>query len=165
MSSVVTGKLIIPYKNYHKMGLLNLFKRIDKGSYTDPTKVLSSAEVDSNWQKIMDLFPTPASGNTDVGKVPALKADKTGFEFVQLTTGSGGNGGGGGGTTSHNLTIIGNGTNSYQNNNLIGATYVFGSIDSQIIMPSTVVLDNSTGTLTFTNDVQTDAIIQIIFNK
>ena len=65
------------------MGLLNLLKRIDKGSYTDPTKVLSSTEVDSNWQKIMDLFPTPASGNTDVGKVPVLKSDKTGFEYAE----------------------------------------------------------------------------------
>jgi hypothetical protein len=72
------------------MSLLDLFKRTSPGQTTP----LSTAQVDSNWQKIMDLFPTPASGNTDVGKVPALKADKTGFEFVQLTTGSGGIGGG-----------------------------------------------------------------------
>lgn len=112
-------------------------------------------------------FPTIFSWNlaAAIAEGYASLQELYNFLLTSLNDRCGGNGGGGGGTTSHNLTIIGNGTNSYQNNNLIGATYVFGSIDSQIIMPSTVVLDNSTGTLTFTNNVQTDAIIQIIFNK
>ena len=62
------------------MGLLDLFKRTASGQTTP----LSTTQVDSNWQKIMDLFPTPAAGTTDVGKVPALKADKTGFNYAPV---------------------------------------------------------------------------------
>ncbi|HNY55880.1 MAG TPA: hypothetical protein PKI86_09640, partial [Chitinophagales bacterium] len=83
------------------MGLLYLFKRTASGQTTP----LSTTQVDSNWQKIMDLFPTPAAGTTDVGKVPALKADKTGFEYVPLATG-----GGGGGTWGSITGILSNQT-------------------------------------------------------
>jgi len=62
------------------MGLLYLFKRTASGQTTP----LSTTQVDSNWQKIMDLFPTPANGTTDIGKVPALKADKTGFNYAPV---------------------------------------------------------------------------------
>ena len=62
------------------MGLLDLFKRTASGQTTP----LSTTQVDSNWQKIMDLFPTPANGTTDIGKVPALKADKTGFNYAPV---------------------------------------------------------------------------------
>jgi len=62
------------------MGLLDLFKRTASGQTTP----LSTTQVDSNWQKIMDLFPTPAAGTTDIGKVPALKADKTGFNYAPV---------------------------------------------------------------------------------
>lgn len=60
------------------MGLLSLFKRSEKGS------PLTTVEVDGNWQKIMELFPTPAAGSTDIGKVPVLKANKAGFEYASL---------------------------------------------------------------------------------
>ena len=83
------------------MGLLYLFKRTASGQTTP----LSTTQVDSNWQKIMDLFPTPAAGTTDVGKVPALKADKTGFEYVPLATG-----GSGGGTWGSITGILSNQT-------------------------------------------------------
>lgn len=87
------------------MGLLNLAKRIAKGAYGNIAFRLTDAELDENWQKIMDLFPTPAAGTTDVGKVPALKADKTGFEYVPLATG-----GGGGGTWGSITGILSNQT-------------------------------------------------------
>lgn len=80
MLTAVIGTIIIQTKKFYKMGLLDLFKRTAPGQ----TIPLTPAQVDSNWQKIMDLFPTPAAGTTDVGRVPALKADKTGFEFVSL---------------------------------------------------------------------------------
>lgn len=69
------------------MGLLDLFKRTAPGQTTP----LSTAQVDSNWQKIMDLFPTPANGNTDVGKALTLNSAKTGFDFTAFPNGSGGN--------------------------------------------------------------------------
>lgn len=65
------------------MGLLDLFKRSNQ-----PTR-LTSTQVDSNWQKIMDLFPTPT--NSDVGKTVVLNPTKTGFNYTTLPTGGGGN--------------------------------------------------------------------------
>ena len=58
------------------MGLFNLFKRLTKGS------PLTHAEVDGNWDKIENAFPTPAAGTADVGKALVLRSDKTGFETV-----------------------------------------------------------------------------------
>ena len=65
------------------MGLFNLFKRLTKGS------PLTHAEVDGNWDKIENAFPTPAAGTADVGKALVLRSDKTGFEFVSLPGGGG----------------------------------------------------------------------------
>ena len=65
------------------MGLFNLFKRLTKGS------PLTHAEVDGNWDKIENAFPTPAAGTADVGKALVLRSDKTGFEFVSLLGGGG----------------------------------------------------------------------------
>lgn len=83
MSYVAIGTKIIQSKNIN-MGLLNLIKRISKGAYNDPTKALSGAEVDGNWQKINDLFPDAT--NADVGKTVILKSDKSGFEYAPLPT-------------------------------------------------------------------------------
>jgi hypothetical protein len=66
------------------MGLLSLIKRISKGAYGNPANRLTNAEVDNNWQQIIDLFPTPASGNTDVGKTVVLNSAKTGFDYAPL---------------------------------------------------------------------------------
>ena len=71
------------------MGLLDLLKRIEKGSYTDPTKKLTGAEVDSNLQKLIDLYPTPT--NADIGKTVVLRTDKKGFEYVALPSNTSGN--------------------------------------------------------------------------
>ena len=83
MSYVAIGTKIIQSKNIN-MGLLNLIKRISKGAYNDPTKALSGAEVDGNWQKINDLFPDAT--DADVGKTVILKSDKSGFEYAPLPT-------------------------------------------------------------------------------
>ena len=64
------------------MGLKSLIKRTTKGS------PLTHTEVDDNWQAIEDTFQTPT--DSDIGKVPVLKSDKTGFEFVSLPGGGGG---------------------------------------------------------------------------
>lgn len=69
------------------MGLLSLIKRISNGAYGNPANRLTNAEVDNNWQQIIDLFPTPASGNTDVGKTVVLNSAKTGFDYVALPNG------------------------------------------------------------------------------
>ena len=69
------------------MGLLSLIKRISKGAYGNPANRLTNAEVDNNWQQIIDLFPTPASGNTDVGKTVVLNSAKTGFDYAPLPNG------------------------------------------------------------------------------
>lgn len=61
------------------MGLLSLYKRIIKGSQ------LTTAEVDNNWEKIENLFPTPASGSADIGKTLVLNSAKTGFEYASLS--------------------------------------------------------------------------------
>lgn len=66
------------------MGLLDLNKRNEQNNK------LTSQQVDENWSKIEALFPTPANGNTDVGKTVVLKADKTGFEYATLAAGGGG---------------------------------------------------------------------------
>lgn len=63
------------------MGLLDLFKRSNQPTRLTPT------QVDSNWQKIMDLFPTPT--NSDVGKTVVLNPTKTGFNYATLPTGGG----------------------------------------------------------------------------
>lgn len=133
------------------MGLLDLFKRTSPGQTTP----LSTAQVDSNWQKIMDLFPTPASGNTDVGKVPALKSDKTGFEFVQLTTGSGG------GVIP--LVIIGAATDTYQDNALMGKTILLVSTDNAVRIPTDYAFTSGTGTIVFASSIETNSIIQILY--
>ena len=66
------------------MGLKSLIKRTTKGS------PLTHTEVDDNWQAIEDTFQTPT--DSDIGKVPVLKSDKTGFEYTSLPTGGGGGG-------------------------------------------------------------------------
>ena len=60
------------------MGLKSLIKRTTKGS------PLTHTEVDDNWQAIEDTFQTPT--DSDIGKVPVLKSDKTGFEYTSLPT-------------------------------------------------------------------------------
>jgi hypothetical protein len=62
------------------MSLITLFKRLVKGS------PLSTVEVDGNWTKIEALFPS--ASDSDIGKTVVLKSDKTGFDFVELPSGS-----------------------------------------------------------------------------
>ena len=62
------------------MGLLDLNKRNEQNNK------LTTQQVDENWSKIEALFPTPASGNIDVGKTITLNSSKTGFDYTPLPT-------------------------------------------------------------------------------
>lgn len=63
----------------------------------------------------------------------------------------------------YSITIIGDGTDNYQSDSLIGATILFVTTDSAVRIPSDYSLDSSTGTLTFIGAIDTDTVIQIIY--
>ena len=63
----------------------------------------------------------------------------------------------------YSITIIGDGTEEYQSDSLIGATILFVTTDSAVRIPTDYSLDSTTGTLTFIGTIDLDTVIQIIY--